>query len=205
MENKKRILNFTDSVLNSLLSHVVVIDSKGKIVFFNSAWESFARENNYQDQNAGLGVDYVALCRNAKGAWSEDAAIAADGIESVLKGEVPSFYMEYPCHSPEKQRWFLMRAVQLAFDDEPWVIISHDNITERKLAELERDKIICQLQDARKKIEALSELIPMCAWCKKVRSDEGFWRTIEKYLSDHHQSEVTHTICPDCVKKCEQG
>jgi hypothetical protein len=50
-------------------------------------------------------------------------------------------------------------------------------------------------------VETLSKLLPLCAWCKKIRNDGGYWEQIEKYLSAHSDSKVTHGICPDCYSK----
>jgi len=51
------------------------------------------------------------------------------------------------------------------------------------------------------KIKTLSGLIPICAWCKKIRNDQGYWQTVEHYIEEHSQAEFTHGMCPDCQKK----
>jgi hypothetical protein len=50
-------------------------------------------------------------------------------------------------------------------------------------------------------IETLSDLLPLCAWCKKIRNDSGYWEQIDKYISAHSGATVTHGVCPDCQKK----
>ena len=67
--------------------------------------------------------------------------------------------------------------------------------------ESERESLIKELQDALAKIKTLSGLIPICAWCKKIRSDTGYWQTVEQYIGEHSQAEFTHGMCPDCAKK----
>jgi len=74
-------------------------------------------------------------------------------------------------------------------------------ITERKLAEEEREKLIHELQDALAQIKKLSGLLPICASCKKIRDDKGYWNQIESYIRDHSEAEFSHGICPDCMKK----
>lgn len=54
-------------------------------------------------------------------------------------------------------------------------------------------------------IETLSEMLPLCAWCKKVRNDRGYWEQIEKYISTRSRTAITHGICPDCQKKFLAG
>ncbi|MCH7764456.1 MAG: PAS domain S-box protein [Candidatus Marinimicrobia bacterium] len=75
------------------------------------------------------------------------------------------------------------------------------NITERKQIEEEREKLIIQLQEAFDKIDTMSGLIPICAWCKKVRDDQGYWNEVEAYVEAHSKAEFSHGICPNCAKK----
>jgi hypothetical protein len=58
-----------------------------------------------------------------------------------------------------------------------------------------------QLQEALTNIKTLSGLIPICASCKKIRQDSGYWQQIEAYISDHSEAKFSHGICPECVKK----
>jgi CheY-like chemotaxis protein len=64
-----------------------------------------------------------------------------------------------------------------------------------------RDELIRQLEQALAEVRTLSGLIPICAWCRKLRSDNGFWMSVEQYLRAHTEADCTHGICPDCVKK----
>ena len=66
---------------------------------------------------------------------------------------------------------------------------------------MEKDAFIKKLQDAAAKINTLSGLIPMCAWCKKIRNDQGYWQGVEQYISEHSKADFTHSICADCQKK----
>jgi PAS domain S-box-containing protein len=75
------------------------------------------------------------------------------------------------------------------------------DITERKVAEEEREKLIHEIQDALAQIKKLSGLLPICASCKKIRDDKGYWNQIESYIRDHSEAEFSHGICPDCMKK----
>lgn len=62
-------------------------------------------------------------------------------------------------------------------------------------------RMIHDLQEAAHHIQTLSGLIPICAWCKKIRDDDGYWGSVESYLSGHSQAKLTHGICPDCKAK----
>ena len=72
---------------------------------------------------------------------------------------------------------------------------------ERRLVELEREKLIADLKTALAEVKTLSGLLPICCSCKKIRDDSGYWRQIETYVSERSQAEFTHGICPDCAKK----
>lgn len=72
---------------------------------------------------------------------------------------------------------------------------------ERKQAEEQRDKLVLELQDALARVKTLSGMLPICAHCKRVRDDKGYWNQIEAYIQDHSKAEFSHGICPECMKK----
>jgi PAS domain S-box-containing protein len=78
---------------------------------------------------------------------------------------------------------------------------SFQDITERKRIEEEREKLIRELQEALAKVKKLSGFLPICASCKKIRDDKGYWNQIEEYIRDHSEAEFSHGICPECMKK----
>lgn len=75
------------------------------------------------------------------------------------------------------------------------------DITERKRAEKEREKLVNELQNALAQVKTLSGLIPICASCKNIRDDKGYWNQIENYLRDHSEAQFSHSICPECARK----
>jgi PAS domain S-box-containing protein len=81
------------------------------------------------------------------------------------------------------------------------VICISKEITERKRVEVEREQLIQDLKEALAKVRTLSGLLPICAHCKKIRDDHGYWTRIESYISAHSQAEFSHGICPDCVER----
>jgi PAS domain S-box-containing protein len=78
---------------------------------------------------------------------------------------------------------------------------SFNDITKRKELEADREKLIKKLQDALDKIKVLKGIIPICASCKKIRDDRGYWSQIESYIKEHSEADFSHGICPDCAKK----
>jgi PAS domain S-box-containing protein len=75
------------------------------------------------------------------------------------------------------------------------------DISERKQATVEREKLIVDLQKAVDDVKTLQGMLPMCAGCKKIRDDKGYWNTIESYLCEHTDAEFTHGLCPDCITR----
>lgn len=71
----------------------------------------------------------------------------------------------------------------------------------RKKAEREREKVILELKDALAQVKTLKGLLPICSHCKKIRDDEGYWQTLEKYLHEHSEAKFSHGICPDCLER----
>jgi PAS domain S-box-containing protein len=75
------------------------------------------------------------------------------------------------------------------------------DITERRRHEAERERLVEELQEALANVKTLRGLLPICASCKKIRDDGGYWSQIETYLSAHSEAEFSHGICPECAKQ----
>jgi CheY-like chemotaxis protein len=70
--------------------------------------------------------------------------------------------------------------------------------------EKQRNALIRQLEDALTRVKTLGGLLPICAACKKIRDDKGYWKQIELYLKEHSDAEFTHSYCPECAKRIIQ-
>ncbi len=136
--SEERILEkeaFKRNILNSLPAHIVVLDQHGTIVATNEGWDEFAFQNGWLgNKGAGLGMNYLAVCDQAIADNVREAGKAKRAIESVLKGQSTRVSVEYECHSPRERRWFLMMGTPLG-QGERGAVISHIDITQRKLAE----------------------------------------------------------------------
>ena len=75
------------------------------------------------------------------------------------------------------------------------------NITERKTASMERERLITELQNAVADIKVLSGLVPICSSCKKIRDDKGYWTQLEGYIQAHSLAKFSHGVCPECSEK----
>ncbi len=127
--------NLCEAVLQALPMQMAVLDQSGMIVFVNVAWQTFARENGAPSlAETSVGLNYLAVCDQAVRSHSELALEAREGIAAVLTGTLSLFTLEYPCHSPTEQRWFLLYAAPLP-ERTGQAVVVHLTITERKLLE----------------------------------------------------------------------
>ena len=90
---------------------------------------------------------------------------------------------------------FLLLTILLSF------YRAHRRITERVRIQEEKEKLIRELEEALSKVKKLSGFLPICASCKKIRDDKGYWNQIEEYIRIHSEAEFSHGICPECSKK----
>lgn len=73
-------------------------------------------------------------------------------------------------------------------------------MTESRRLEEERERCIRDLNEAFQKVKTLKGLIPICAGCKKIRDDKGYWEQVEEYIRKHSDAEFTHGMCPECIR-----
>ncbi|TXT39829.1 MAG: multi-sensor hybrid histidine kinase [Comamonadaceae bacterium] len=134
---------FKKTILDSVAAEVVVLDRSGVIVAANAHWRQFALDNNGQPgqptHRTGLGTNYLQVCADSVGPGSENAHEAHGGISAVMEGRLEHFLLEYPCHSPQQQRWFTMVVVSLGNAAQTGVAITHTDITLVKRVQLEEE------------------------------------------------------------------
>jgi two-component system, chemotaxis family, CheB/CheR fusion protein len=128
-----REASFLQSVLDALAENVAVLDPQGVITMVNRAWLAFASDNGATAATCNaIGINYLKVCE--AGCGSQDAPYAtqaAAGLRAVLSGQQTNFSMEYPCHSPTQERWFVMNVSSLHGADGTRLgaVVSHVNIS----------------------------------------------------------------------------
>ena len=127
--------DFIKSVLDVSTDSIVVIEASGEVVFANTHWNEFGRANGFLSSFDWGGANYLAVCDVAAESGDADAARAAEGIRKVSRAEQDCYYLEYPCHSSVGQRWFMMKVSQFVLTDTQYLVITHNDITQRKNAE----------------------------------------------------------------------
>ncbi|MFO7951177.1 MAG: PAS domain-containing protein [Candidatus Fermentibacteraceae bacterium] len=121
------------------------------------------------------------------------------------RGETDSFEVEHRLRARDGSwRWILNwgRIVERDEEGNPVRALgTHLEITERKRAELERERLIEDLSSALDKIRTLRGIVPICSHCKKIRDDSGYWEQLEVFLRQHSMAEFSHSLCPDCLRE----
>ncbi|MFB6084518.1 MAG: bacterio-opsin activator domain-containing protein [Halorientalis sp.] len=143
------------AALDTLSSQIAVLDEEGHILFTNSSWGTVG------DGTAGTDADVAGTNYfDSVDPTEDDHAIeAVRGIRRVLDGECEEFTLEYPCHTPEQQRWFLMRVTPFSIGDGNFATVAHIDITDRRLAELEAQENARQAEQERRSLEHLVDRI----------------------------------------------
>jgi len=145
----------------------------------------------------------------------EQQIFSSDAVETYVpimrENKIVGVFEVYYDISKEKQKLhslislssgtlFVMASILLTA-----VLIStykaNKSIAAQKEVEEAKGKLIVELQAALAKVNKLSGLLPICASCKKIRDDKGYWNQIESYIREHSEAEFSHGICPECVKK----
>ena len=147
---------FVTAALNGLSEHIAIIDETGAILAVNAAWRRFATANGADVAGVCEGQNYLRVCEQAAGQSAEGAAEFARAIRTVLAGEQELYEQEYPCHSPDEPRWFLGRVTRFPGPGPARAIVTHETITQRKLAEQAQ-------QIANRRLQALNEVIAFAA------------------------------------------
>ena len=137
LTEKKLIANetFTKGILDSLTSAIAVVDENGYILQVNNAWDEFGLKNGATDlMKTSVGANYIETCFNSFNNGDEIAGKVLKGIHNVLNKKEKQFQIEYPCHTPNHERWFMMTVTNY-LDKSPKVVVRHMDITERRKTE----------------------------------------------------------------------
>ena len=118
--------------LDPLPAHIALLDAQGIVVSVNDAWRRFASADAMLGPGYGIGHNYLDICKHARVDSPSDARRVAEGIRSVLTSGAESFSIEYSCHLPMEQRWFLLTVTPLADDRPSGAVVMHLDITEQK-------------------------------------------------------------------------
>jgi DNA-binding CsgD family transcriptional regulator len=137
-------------IMDSLSAQIAILDESGVIMVVNRAWREFGEANGLQAPGDSVGQNYLEVCDRS---GDEAGKLAAIGIRRVLAGELQAFNMQYPCHSPAEERWFIVRVVTLKAAGKHQAIVSHENITPVIRAQEDLKKKEMELSRQKKMLE----------------------------------------------------
>lgn len=121
--------SFLRAAVDTIPFSVAILDDSGKIHLTNRKWRKFAQANGMPEHYSTLEKDYLQITRDADDEYSDQAE---EGLLAVLSGEQSVFELEYPCHGPEKNRWFRLYAAGFSIDKDRYATVAHIDITERR-------------------------------------------------------------------------
>jgi len=164
---------FLQSTLDSLADNIAILDAEGTILAVNASWRRFAQENGLAWSGYGVGRNYL-LVLDAASEVSDGARKAAAGIRDVILGTRAQFSIEYPCHSPSQQRWFIMRVTHFEGDEGVRVVVLHEDISERKLSEEARARLAAIVESSEDAIIGKSLEGVVLSWNDGARRIYGY-------------------------------
>ncbi len=148
-EKLRNARSFLQGVQDSLSAHIAILDHEGNIVQVNAAWRDFGEQNALEHPNYCVGMNYLDVCLAAKGSHAAEARLVANAIRDVQAGGRSETGIEYPCHAPQEQRWFVARITSFESNDRTWIVVAHEDITVRKAAEeavREKERLLSEAQ-----------------------------------------------------------
>jgi PAS domain S-box-containing protein len=198
-----------EAIISSANYAIVTTDRNGIIQTFNPAAE---RILGYSPQEV-IGKATPMIWRDAK-EISERAEILSGRLGHPIRPTFETIMAKIELDQLDQGEWTFVRkggarfpasAVLSPLTDAAGNLTGYlgffRDISDRKKYELDREKLVLELRDALAQVKTLSGLIPICGWCKKVRSDTGYWQTVEQYVHLHTDATFTHGICPTCREK----
>ena len=185
--------DYVDNIIESMLDILIVADPDGKIRTVNRATCDLL---GYKEEELiGHPLEMLLPAKDAIGKGKRLEELIAKGgltnyetyLEDRGSKRIPVLFTESMMRDKDGNMIY--------------IVFTARDITEPKRIETEREKLLFELQEALMRVKQLSGLLPICASCKKIRDDKGYWNQIETYIHEHSEAEFSHSICPECVEK----
>jgi len=181
---------FSESLINSLPGVMYVFGRSGHMVRWN---KNFAIVSGYTDTQIGhmSPFDFIA---------EDDKKLVKNSIEKVFRDGSVNVEAGFRT-STGKVIPYLFTGYRFEQGKKSYLVGIGQDISARIENEKEKEGLIAKLQETLSQVKQLSGLIPICALCKKIRDDKGYWNQIESYIKRHSEANFSHGLCPDCAKK----
>ena len=212
LHNDARIVNkqMLQSILHNFVIPTFIIDKDHQVIYWNHALEEISQipAEEVIGTNQHWRAFYASkrpcmadliIDGNVKkiSKWYAEKGSKSKLIEDAF--EATDFFPELG----EKGKWlrFTASALRDSSGNLIGAVETLEDITEHKRVDEEREKLVAELQEALSKIKILKGLLPICAACKKIRNDKGYWEQIESFIRAHSEADFSHGICPECAQK----
>lgn len=130
-ENEKKYA----ALIQHLPANIALLDREGKLVDVNNPWKLFATENEFAEDNYGIGSNYSEIARRKQQIYNGEGILISEAIEKIVERKLTNFSMIYPCHSPNKKRWFKAIVSRENEESDSGIVIMHVDVTEQQEAE----------------------------------------------------------------------
>ncbi|MBN2706335.1 MAG: response regulator [Deltaproteobacteria bacterium] len=198
---------------NSGVYCVMVVDDD---VFSRSSLAVFLQKNGYRVCEAEDGARALSLLNNCPCdliLLDMDMPVM-DGIETCRRLRQRQDYADIPIlmitgldDDESIDQAFAVGATDYLTKPFHWTVLRNRvrYLITQLYAEREQRRLLRELSAALDKVKALTGLLPICAACKKIRDDDGYWQELETYMGEHSELQFTHGICPECRRKLYSG
>ena len=186
--------NFLSGILETTNALIVVLDTSGRILRLNRAIEHLAGFSSLESVGNIFWEEFLA---------PEERTIFSSRFEGTPAANFPfeaQTRLKAKCGGERHILWS-SNAIPDEEGGSEFVIVTGIDITALKEAEREKEALIQELKTALSNVKTLRGLLPMCASCRKIRDDHGYWQQVETYIRDHSDADFTHGICPECAKR----
>jgi diguanylate cyclase (GGDEF)-like protein/PAS domain S-box-containing protein len=214
-ERSQRTERFKQGIIDALSSHIAVLDETSTIITVNEAWRVFGEQAQVFDSSISQGANYLAICDAATGECSEGAAEFAAGLRTVLAGEQAYFSLEYPCHSPEREYWFVGHVTCFAIDGQSYTVVAHEDVTARhQAAEALREseeKFRCFFEQSGDGLVLSDERGHVIGWSHGAEVIYGLhraevvrrpiWDVLYQFVPDEQKSPATQAMLKASVEQ----
>jgi PAS domain S-box-containing protein len=203
-EERREVESKLRSVMEQSPDGILLVDHAANIVDWNQSLERISGLSPEQLQGMTLRGFHLALQPN-----SGQSLVTEQAVQSMLD-EFNATGQAICADCPRERTITRSDGTQIVIETRLFPIrgvrgvaagcLCRD-VTERKRAGEERERLISELQQSLAQVRTLKGLLPICSACKRIRTDEGYWEAVEVYIRDHTAVEFTHSLCPECIKK----
>jgi PAS domain S-box-containing protein len=185
---------FSESLISSLPGVMYVFDQLGRFIRWNKNFEAVSgySDNQIKEMNP---LDFIAsvdkprVRQTIEEVFHKGHANVEAGLSTVSGKIIPYLFTGY----------------RFAQENLNYLVGVGLDISDRVKTEIEKENLIRKLRETLSEVKQLSGLLPICASCKNIRDDKGYWNKIELYIKKHSEAEFSHGICPDCAKRLYPG